>query len=384
MKRLSLIALLAAALCLSSCDWFRHEDQPTDVVLFYLAANNNLAGSALEEMAEVREGWLPATASNSQVYLIYLDDGTTPKLTRVSRNESGEVVEEIVMTYSEGTDSATKETLAQVLSDAEKAYPADSRGLILWSHGTGYLPPDYYSLPTDPIIPDSQMSLQGFGYDEKSANEIELKDLRTVLERYHFRFVAFDACLLGGIEVAYELRNVCDYILASPTETLTYGFPYDLMDENFFDSDNTEKAIMACAQAYYEFYTDMDSDGTIAVYKTDELLTLADVCKDLFANHRTELANIDRTKVQRFYRSNRPYFYDLGSVMEQITTPAEYDRFKLAMSGAVIYKAATPKFLEISINEYSGLSTYIPRPEYKNLNTYYKTLAWNEATGFVQ
>lgn len=32
---------------------------------------------------------------------------------------------------------------------------------------------------------------------------------------------------MGGIEVAYELRNKTDYMIASPAEVISNGFPYE-------------------------------------------------------------------------------------------------------------------------------------------------------------
>ena len=383
MKRLPLIALLAAALCLASCDWLRHEELPSDVVLLYMAANNSLIYNVEDELVEIADGWLPASGSESQIYLVYLDTGNGPTLKRYSRDESGNVVEETVMTYPKGTDSATKATLAQVLSDAEKAYPADTRGLILWSHGSGYLPSGYYAKPTDTVIPDDQISATSFGQDDSTNSEIDLKDLRTALEPYYFRFIAFDACLMGGVEVVAQLADICDYILASPTETLVYGFCYDKMDEYFFDSEDTRGALVNAATAYYNYFNTSGLDCTIAVYETSAIASLAGVCKDIITSNREKLSAIDRTKVQGFYRGSRPFFYDLESTVKQVCSSSEYEQFRQALGEVVIYKAATPDFLSIEIKEYSGIGTYIPRPEYTNLNAYYKTLAWNKATGLV-
>lgn len=383
MKKSTLILLLALSFGLTSCDWFRREELPTDVVLIYAAANNNLRPEASSDLEEIKKGWLPATGFDSQIYLVYMDSGGSPSLKRLSRDDEGKIIEEIVITYPEGTDSATKETLAQVLSDAEKAYPADTRGLVLWSHGSGFLPSGYYSSPTDPVIPDRNL-MKSFGYDEGTYKEIEIQDVRTVLEKYHFRFLALDACLMGSIEVAYELRNVCDYILASPTESLDEGFPYETMNARFFDSDNTETAMVECARIFYNYYAEKSSSGTIAVYKTSAIGPLTDISQKLFAKYSAEIPAMDRTNVQPFYRNGRAFFYDFGSMIEHLASAEEHREFMNSLNGLVIFKATTPKFLEINIKTYSGIATYIPRPEYVNLNTYYKTLAWNKATSLVR
>ncbi|OJX88031.1 MAG: hypothetical protein BGP01_07010 [Paludibacter sp. 47-17] len=44
-----------------------------------------------------------------------------------------------------------------------------------------------------------------------------------------FDFILFDACLMGVVETAYELRNNTNYILSPSTETIADGFPYDLI-----------------------------------------------------------------------------------------------------------------------------------------------------------
>ena len=154
MRKITFILLLALSFGLTSCDWFHREELPTDVVLVYFAANNNLHYQVSADLEEIKKGWLPATGADSQIYLVYEDCGGDPALKRLSRDEKGKTVEEIVISYPQGTDSSTKETLAQVLADAEKAYPADTRGLVLWSHGSGFLPSGYYSSPTDPVIED--------------------------------------------------------------------------------------------------------------------------------------------------------------------------------------------------------------------------------------
>jgi hypothetical protein len=41
-----------------------------------------------------------------------------------------------------------------------------------------------------------------------------------------FNFILFDACLMGGVEIVSELKEVSEYIVASPAEVPEKGFPY--------------------------------------------------------------------------------------------------------------------------------------------------------------
>ena len=49
--------------------------------------------------------------------------------------------------------------------------------------------------------------------------EMEITDLASAIPM-HLKCIVFDACLLGGVEVAYELRNLCDKICFSSLRCL--------------------------------------------------------------------------------------------------------------------------------------------------------------------
>ena len=40
-------------------------------------------------------------------------------------------------------------------------------------------------------------------------------------------FILFDACLMSSIECMYQLKDKTNMIIASPTDILAYGFPYE-------------------------------------------------------------------------------------------------------------------------------------------------------------
>ena len=65
---------------------------------------------------------------------------------------------------------------------------------------------------------------------------------------------------------------------------------------------------------------------------------------------------------------------------------AEYSVTEMVSAKAVVYKATTPYFLEIAIDQkrYSGLSTYIPSPTAdKELVEYYSKFKWSKDTGYL-
>lgn len=403
MKRFAalLTALCATLLTVTSCDWFSPREKDRQVLLIYFAGNNSLTQEGQGDFEDLRGAWLPGQKETDKIVLVYhhfMD--RTPALVRLSRDKKGVLVEETIQEYPFSTNSATKETLSAVLNDAEEAWPATRRSLILWSHATGYLPAGYYSDPKDqepkgPVqwsVPGNTLENDPYAHMVKSfaedhGTEMELADLRSALSSRHYEFVLFDCCFMADVEVAYELRNVCDYLLFSPTEILSDGFPYETMVQPVF-TQKPEEALRTIAQNFMAHYRAMSGvycSATVSVVRTAGLEPLAAACRPIFQNHQDQILTINRSSIQAYHRfSNQYWFYDLDDFVGRVASDAEYATFLSALHGAVIFKDATDSFLGLTIKHYSGLGSYIPRPSYTVLNNYYKTLQWNKATGLVQ
>ena len=124
--------------------------------------------------------------------------------------------------------------------------------------------------------------------------------------------------------------------------------------------------------------------ATISLVKTSELNDVAAAAKDIFETGRDKISSININGIQRYFRGNKHWFFDLDAFIAQIATQEQYTNFKSALEKAVIYKAATPYFIDIPIEDYSGLSTYIPYFNESYLDNYYKTLRWNIDCGMVK
>ena len=56
-----------------------------------------------------------------------------------------------------------------------------------------------------------------------------------------------------------------------------------------------------------------------------------------------------------------------------------------ALYECVLYKGHTPGFMyEFDINTFSGFSMYLPCNGNTELDKFYKTLQWNQATGLIE
>ena len=104
---------------------------------------------------------------------------------------------------------------------------------------------------------------------------MDIIELAETLSPYHFDFILFDACYMGTIEVAYELKDVCDYIICSPTEILSDGFPYNKIVNKLFSQPLQVKAVAEDQYSYYNSQKGILKSAAICVVKTDGLDNLS-------------------------------------------------------------------------------------------------------------
>ena len=376
MKHLKyLIASFALLFIAASCDPVSQDPaeypQQQKSVLVYMVANNNLSQQAENNINSMKYGYIPEHDN----LLVYLHNTKgNPVLLKLHKEGNGKIAQDTVYRFPP-QNSADPAALTSAMKVCQTMFPAKEYGLVLWSHGTGWLPQGYYS------------KTKSFGLD--GTNEMDIIDLAAALP-YKLDFVLFDACLMGGIEVAYQLKDSVDYVISSPTEILSNGFPYSEIMQHIFRSPIELESV---AKEYFDYYNDMSGSSrsaTISVVKTSELDNVAAQARELFSkygsNGNYSNNNIDTLQIQKYYRSGKHWFYDVNGLMEQLAGD-DAAEFTKAMQKAVVYKAATPEFLGVTIdkNKFSGLSTYIPSQNADStLLAYYKKLRWNEDTGYIQ
>lgn len=143
------------------------------------------------------------------------------------------------------------DTLADFINYGVGTYPADHYGLVLWNHGGG---------PVGGYGSDSN-----FDGDGLSLEEIREAVEHSVMEDRTFDFVAFDACLMGSVEVADCLEGKADYVVASPELEPEEGYNYRWMvtlgKEPQADMAWGEAVGRAMVDAYDAYY----SSGTVPV-----------------------------------------------------------------------------------------------------------------------
>lgn len=384
-KRLTGLAVgIAIAVTAVSCGSSKDEpkDQPSEhTIIVYMAACNSLGSNGWDQkdLIEMQE----AVANNSlpgQVLVYRGDIDGNAKLYRVSADG----LKPLRDYASDGLSSVHSERMIRVLKDARALAPAHSYGLILWSHGNGWLQTGIEDNATNE-------EARPMAWGEDRGRVMNITTLRRVLEQSGtWAYVYFDCCFMASAEVEYELRNTTPYIIGSATELLLDGMPYEKNIPCLFEY--AEGGLVRAATNTFNYYDSKsapkDRTCTISVVSTAALDDVATACRNILAIGKGKLP--DGFKQQPFMIESRCWFYDLGHYYDGLCQYISEDTSRpegqgaqlktaldAAMDRAVVYAAATPRLWNrISLEYHCGLSTYPLENAAAASTKNYNTLVW--------
>lgn len=358
-------------------------------VLAYIAADNSLNSFSTIDINEMVQG-IEQVDTRKNNLLVYVDRySTSPRLIRICRDMSDKVILDTLVTYTNTPrNSVGVAEMKEVLSYVVDNFPSASYGFIMWSHGDGWIP-----FPT--------ANSRWIGQDTDNGNKdkrLNIDDLRTVLESQpKFEYIFFDACYMQSIEVAYELRHCANYFIGSPTEIPGPGAPYQKVVPYLFAKNDAANGIAA---AYFDFYNSIYNDGkgisntnwtggvSIAVLRSDKLDALAAASRQipLYAT-----ANINTAGILCYDPLRIRNYHDMAGLVKFLAPDASiYNQWEAVYKNALTYAKTTEQNYNtdswgsgqmVSMNGFTGVSSYILTGSQKAQNTYYKTLAWYAASG---
>ena len=409
--------LMAVLLCLAvSCrdDHFSFDDpsgggsgktptrkaveQTRNVMIMVSGGYNNLSSYLTADLKEMAEGFLPQGTYQSANVLMVLsrlpqnDLSTTsvPVLYRLYAGADGKPVRDTIRVW--GTDDRLfgGTVLSDALQLVQDRYPAKTYGMVLSSHASGWLPPGYYEKPS--AFETGSKGLRSIGQDKDNGVSVEM-DLVDFADAIPFKmdYLVLDCCLSGGVEVAWALRGKVDRVAFTQTETMAEGFDYSAIVRRLLGGATPDP--LGVCQDFYQYYDAQSGimrSATISMVDTREMEPLAQVSATLFEKYREPMSALRDNQVQGYFRANRHYFYDFRDILVQAgITEEELSQLDEALAACVLYKAATPWFMQggqdgFPINAHCGLSMYLPSQGTEFLDNYYKAnIAWNQATHLV-
>lgn len=375
MKRTILLLLVVLLVSCRKEDPYEPIAEKTRTVLIYMVADNDLYNHAETDIEEMLQADFDEQTTDVFVYVDGIAGSThhTPSLYQI---EKGTLI--VKKTYDK-QNSTEKRVLRAVLNDLKEFSRTPHYGLALWSHGTGWLPPNLYTqLTMQSRLPGNLVGVSTKAFGRQARQEMDIRDLKEAIP-YQLEFILFDACLMGGIEVIYELRNLTEYIIASPTDILTYGFTYNTLLKELGKETLDYQEIGKTYMDFYQAKSGMLQSATISVVKTEGLENMSSHFRHML---RTANVNFEdgRTVVgaQRYDMLLNSVFFDFEDYYLRLLPSAFHQDIQQHLEELVVYKSYTETFLGLDIKHFSGISTYIPHTRESRIDDYYKTLDWHQ------
>lgn len=334
-------------------------------LLIYLAGDNSLDAETYQKLVQIKKGWNNALNGN---LLIYQDSPfkDSPRLLKMDSQDSGGYV--TLNTYAP-ENSASPNVFRRVIEDMKTYCPADDYGLIVFSHGSGWLPNHTLDAIPRSIIIDGD-------------NEMELTDLASAIPDHQFNYIIFEACYMAGIEVMYELKNKTDYIMASSAAIVSPGFT-PVYAGNISSLFEEPHGLVQFANNYFTYWNALNTNkrsATISLVKTEELDNLAQTVKSIVNATPAMPINIEELQSFDGVTTEPYYFFDFKDFFSRLADSNYQTTLQDALDRCIVYKANTPSYATSSgiflITEYSGMTTYIQQESLSKLNDEYKKLKW--------
>lgn len=414
---LRIVAVFLLSLALGSCCKHKGDEKPhhyDQVVVMVGLGFNNLSSDITKNVNTLAANYLPEKKDGKALVVFAhtaLSDWefvkqTEPVLIQMYKKD-GKVIRDTLKRYAADEVTASGKKLAEVFSDVCTLFPADHYGMLFSSHSTGWVPGGYKSEEessgwtfsamrkmmarpsSEPVAHENMPLFQGTKsigiqcyLSASTQYTIELDEFVNAIP-VHLDYMIFDSCLMGCSEVVYAFKDKADYMIASPCEILTDGFVYETLAADLLSGDTPD--LRAVADDFYDYYK--DDSGTIAYYDCSKIEPIAAAVHTICDAHRENVMNLKRNSVQGYNYSLDPFFFDIKDICVNLgATEAELATLQNALNACVLFKAATPAFLgrKIDPTKYSGMSMYLPNPNWPQLNEFYKSTSWNLAAGLLE
>lgn len=426
----ALFMIAAAGCCKNNLDEPIKENRK--VLLFYECGFNNLGDYIKSNMESPNRG-LPSgyiPEKGEDVLLVYsriAENGHTPVnsyLRRIYKTSKGKVISDTLKVFGKETIAASPSTLSAVLTLVKEKFPAKGYGMVVSSHGSGWLPAGYYYSPsrfendhkgevgtsrqgiaaqsvghprlpvpegdlpdTDPFYGMTRSIGQDYTKDSYYGHEMSVSEFVDAIP-YHLDYILFDMCYTAGVEMAYALKDKADYLGLSPAEVLGDGmFNYTKITSFLLNRETPDlEGLFKDSFEMYDKQSGVYRSSTVNLVRTSGLDNLASVCARMINEYSDALADAPVDDIQGYYRQGRHYFYDLVDIFEKCgASKADLEDLDKAVDGCVIYKNSTGQFFEdYDIKAYSGFSMYLPCAGTPLLDLYYRKEVWNNATRLVK
>ncbi|MHA1340036.1 MAG: clostripain-related cysteine peptidase [Promethearchaeota archaeon] len=291
-------------------------------LILYKDADNNLEKYGLMDFNELEAG-LTDDANINILVLLDLESTHKTNVFYITHDTNTSQISSTRVELNEELNMGDPNTLKSFINFCANNYPANRYWLDLWDHGGNYL---------------------GIAWDDSSNDDhLTMEELRDAIQYSlipKFDIISADACLMGSIEVAYQLRDLTDYYIASPETIPAYGYPYDtivsyIVNNPFYSTQSIANIIV---DKYFEFYSGSRARSeTLAIYDMTQINTIITAISNLANSMMEHMASGGGTKqiMEAWWNT------EIYTLMEWLDLYDFCDNLKDSFGNGIVYQNAT-------------------------------------------
>lgn len=371
MKRILTISC-AVFLCFSivSCekdDEKEPEEEKNYRTLFmYMPWSSNLTEYFWQNISDMEENICNVGLENEKV-VVFISTSSKEAVMFEIKYRSGTCERETLKVY-DNPEITTATGITSILNDVRSFASAETYSMTIGCHGMAWIP--VYGTRARSMT-GQKMHWEYAGvpvtrYFGGTTAEYQT-DISTLAEGIEgagmkMEYILFDDCYMSSIEVAYELKDVTEYLIGSTSEIMAYGMPYATMGKYLLGTPDYR----AICEEFYNFYSTYEimPCGTLAVTDCSQLEYMAQIMKEI--NSRYSFDSSSEESLQRMDGYTPTLFYDFGDYVTNLCGDTELlEEFENQLDRTVPYKTHTDNFYSMSsgimpINTFSGITTSDP------------------------
>jgi len=373
-----IFVLTILSISLTGCFLFPPRDNTAEwTVMVYLAADNNLESAGINDINEMEivgsttdvnivvqvdriPGYDISNSNWTNTRRYYITQDFDPFQINSQFNDLGEL------------NMGDPQTLVDFASWATTNYPAKKYLLVIWNHGGGFRA----------VSPSLTKDTSG---DKITIPELEYAlSAISVQMGKNIDIVGMDACLMAMTEVAYQIKDYADIMVASEENEPGDGWPYDTILAQLAANptmSSTQLATDIVDKYIYSYpYNDV-TQSAIDLSYTDTLTSqLSNLAWAIMADSLTLKSKYILASVSSQYYGD-PDFIDLYDFCNKVLIYSNNINVKniaLSIQQTLNFAVINSDYNGGSVSDSKGLSIYFPW--YYGYNGYYNYTNFSQDT----
>jgi len=358
--------------------------------MIYLDADNNLESAGINDINEMEiVGSTPEVNIVVQVDRIpysvlaannegHLDDSSNSNWTNTRRYyitqdfDPYQISSDLKSELGE-LNMGDSQTLVDFASWAITEYPAKKYLLVIWNHGGGFRSPAY--------------TAKDIAWDDTSGGDkITMPELEYALSAIsaqmgkNIDIVGMDACLMAMTEVAYQIKDYADILVASEENEPGDGWPYDTILGQLVVNPTTSPEQLATDIVDKYIYSYLSYDVTQSAIDLSYMNTLATQLSNFALAIMSDPLTPKNVYINAAYSSQYygdPDFIDLYDFCSKVliySYNVQVKSIALSIQQTLISSVViNSNFNGWSVSDSKGLSIYFPWYYAYNSNKYNST-----------